>query len=270
MYPYFFGNESLESYVIMMVLGILLAVIAFRVVCSQLKIPDKPYNFYAILGVASIVMGLLGAFSFQQLYNFIDCKINNTQYVVKGFTFMGGLIGAVVCFVGGALLFAKGENRNYFFKCANVAGSSIILGHAIGRIGCVLAGCCYGIEHEHLGLQFHGLDHKALPTNLYECIFLFLLYGVMLLLILKFNKVNSVLIIYGFSYSIFRFIIEFFRDDYRGALILKMSPSQWQSIILFLIACALAVYVWGFKKIPLQKKSFKESSNNANDKPQIN
>ena len=40
---------------------------------------------------------------------------------------------------------------------------------------------------------------------------------------------------YAFDYSAFRFVIEFFRDDYRGSFIPGLSPSQFQSIILLAV-----------------------------------
>ena len=59
-------------------------------------------------------------------------------------------------------------------KTRNGYAAGLALGHGFGRIGCLMAGCCHGIASEH-GIYFPELGHKALPTQLYEALFLFAL-----------------------------------------------------------------------------------------------
>lgn len=60
--------------------------------------------------------------------------------------------------------------------------------------------------------------------------------------------------IYLIAYGIWRFVIEFFRDDYRGATFLGLYPSQWTSIIFILMGVAMFVF-YVVKKIPLKLQS---------------
>ena len=71
--------------------------------------------------------------------------------------------------------------------------------------------------------------------------FLFVLGGVLLLLAFK-HITNYTAVIYLFAYSVFRFILEFFRGDERGQLA-GLSPSQYWCIILFLFA-GLLIYLY--------------------------
>ena len=59
--------------------------------------------------------------------------------------------------------------------------------------------------------------------------------------------------VYLISYGIWRMIIEFFRTDYRGAALLGLYPSQWQSVVFILIGTGVIVY-YIVKKIPFAEK----------------
>lgn len=235
MYPYLFG--VLPSYTVMMIVGILAAVACFRLLSDKKRLPAKVYNYYSIDAVISIAAGLLFAMLFQSVYNFFEtgvCKF-------EGMTFMGGLIGGAGTFVIVALAAKKREVKRSFFVVAEIAAPCVCLAHALGRIGCTLAGCCYGIESDN-GWFFPAVGKKVLPTQFIEACFLFVLFAVLIVITLK-NKPNGFnLIIYCLAYSVFRFVIEFFRGDPRGAFIGALSPSQFQSIVLFLIGCGLLVF----------------------------
>ena len=84
--------------------------------------------------------------------------------------------------------------------------------------------------------------YKTLPVQLYEAIFLFLLFAVCLVLYMKKDfKYN--LPLYLVAYGIFRFLIEFVRDDNRGELIGAVTPSQFWSILMVVIGVALFFYL---------------------------
>ena len=228
-------DDILSSYSLMLVLGIFAALGLFKLLCHLTRLNKEAYDFYSTTGVFAIAVGLCSAFLFQSVYNFFETGV----FKFEGLTFMGGLFGGVLTFVLITIFTKKKHIRAQFFTVAEIAVPSIVIAHAIGRIGCFLAGCCYGIESEH-GILFPGMTKKVIPTQLYESIFLFILLAVMLLVILKFKKIRGFnLITYAFAYSIFRFIIEFYRGDPRGAFIGPFSPSQFQSIILFIVGCAL-------------------------------
>ena len=232
MYP----QIIIDSYWLMLVLGVLSAIFVFRFLSAKTKLPDKAYDYYAFAGVASIAAGLVFAMLFQSFYNFVETGV----FKLQGLTFMGGLIGGAATFIAFALSTKNGMIRKCFFPVAEIAVPCICVAHCLGRIGCFLAGCCYGVESE-FGIFFPTLGKTVIPTQLIEAIFLALLFALLLFFTLK-NKLKGFnLPFYCIGYAIFRFIIEFFRADPRGAFLGFLSPSQVQSIVFLLIGIALLV-----------------------------
>lgn len=250
MYPYLFGK--IPSYTALMIVAILVAVVLFRVLCTKKRIPVKIYNYYSTAAIVSIFVGLLSAFLFQAIYDYAKTGI----FELSGLTFMGGLMGGVVSFVSFALLSKDTTVKASFFPVAELAAPCITAAHAIGRIGCFLSGCCYGVKSEH-GLDFPGIG-KVLPTQLYEASFLLLLTAILLYFVFS-NKLSGFnLTLYALAYSIFRFVIEFFRGDERGAFLGALSPSQVQSIILLTVGIGLLVL--RLKRPTLFEPLWKEST----------
>ena len=135
-----------------------------------------------------------------------------------------------------------------------------MLGHLFGRIGCFCAGCCYGKPSSGpFGVKFPDLAQKVLPTQLFEALFLAALLAAMLGLLLRFDQYKLLLPLYGFSYAIFRFCIEFARGDERGTLIPGLTPSQTQSLLLFAVAAVLTRFVYKLKRLPFANAPLPES-----------
>lgn len=245
------GSFTLYSYAVMVIIGLFSAALWFRVLADKIKMPDKAYNFYLLNGLGSIVIGFLFAALFQSLYYFIETG----EWSFGALTFMGGLVGGVACFLLVTAFVAKKEYKQYFWQAANLLAVSITSAHAFGRIGCFLNGCCYGVATDGpLGVLFPGDTVKVLPTQLIEAVFLALLCAVLVVLLLKFKRQNIILLTYLYAYSVFRFILEFWRGDDRGSFLGGISPSQWQSVFMLLIAVALTVYIFKFRRIPFAGK----------------
>ncbi|MFR6641741.1 MAG: prolipoprotein diacylglyceryl transferase family protein [Christensenellales bacterium] len=112
---------------------------------DKTKLPAKIYNYYSMNAVISIAAGLLSAMLFQSVYNYFETGV----FKLEGMTFMGGLIGGAGTFVVVTLFAKSREVKRSFFAVAEIAAPCVCLAHALGRIGCTLAGCCYGIDSEH-------------------------------------------------------------------------------------------------------------------------
>ena len=254
-------------FTILVIAGILCAVLMFKFLCGKFKVETDVYNFYAFTALMAIGIGLICAFLFQQLYNLINSLRTGEKFVWGGITFFGGLIGGVLTFVLIAAFAGKPNAKKEFWRVANLAAPCIVSGHAFGRYGCFCAGCCYGKPTDGFGFKFYGLNYKAIPTNLYEALFLTFLCAVMLVILFRFRRFDFLLILYGFVYAVFRFVIEYFRGDDRGQFIPGLSPSQFQAIILFLVAAALAVYVLILKKTPLANFRTETAGSSENETP---
>jgi len=162
----------------------------------------------------------------------------------SGFVFYGGLIGGVI----GLFITCKVKKVS-FIEYASVFGVPLCIGHAFGRVGCFLGGCCYGIEYD--GILSHvyetAIDASTpigvplLPIQLIEAVLLMLLFSVLLFVFLKLNNSKLVLYLYALSYSVIRFVLEFFRGDAERGSLFSISTSQWISMIIFSVAVILLV-----------------------------
>jgi phosphatidylglycerol:prolipoprotein diacylglycerol transferase len=148
-----------------------------------------------------------------------------------GFVFYGGLIFCLL-FTYLFLKFTKVPFTSLMHFVPAVAYA-----HGIGRIGCFLAGCCYGLEtNNFLAVPFH--DHMVLPTQLFEsalCLFI----GKYLEHLIKVKKNFLVLPTYLLMYGMGRFFLEFLRGDSVRGSFGGLASSQWVSIFMIVLASFL-------------------------------
>jgi phosphatidylglycerol:prolipoprotein diacylglycerol transferase len=111
-----------------------------------------------------------------------------------------------------------------------------------------MAGCCYGAETDSwCGIYHVALDAKVIPMQLFEAIFLFTLS--ITLAILAYKRIPGTMSIYMFTYGIWRFVAEYFRDDYRGSTFVDfLTPSQLTALILFIGSGIIFFYTWQMNK----------------------
>lgn len=253
MHPILFkiGDLNVYTYGFCIALGLIFAVLLYWFLSKKFKLAEKSFNFYSTAVMVAVVIGFLFALLFQAVYDWIASGFKKFTIFETGMTFMGGLIGGVGVFLIITAFFAKKDVKKDFWKTANIMAPCIPLAHAFGRVGCFFGGCCYGkVSDSPIAVLFPKLNAPVLPTQLFEAAFLFILCGVMLLLLFKFRRIDLQLITYLGAYAVWRFVIEYFRGDYRGSFIPGLSPSQFQSILMLLVAAALALYIFYFDRVP--------------------
>jgi len=177
------------------------------------------------------------------------------KFWAGGLTYYGGLIGASL----GAWFLLK-RDRFPFWKAADMAGFAVPLGLGFGRMGCLLAGCCYGSPTSlpwglsfpprspasegqfkaHVLSSYASWSHPVHPTQIYEsaaslAIAAFCLYYVHP----RKRYDGQVFVAFLVLYAVARFVIEFWRDDDRGGM-LHLSTSQLLGIVL--VGAAFAVH----------------------------
>ncbi len=168
--------------------------------------------------------------------------INWVQEIFGGSVYYGGLITGMI---GGWLYLrhaVKGDRAPYVDMCA----IALPLFHGFGRIGCFLAGCCYGVESS-CGFTYHysviesANGVSRFPVQLCEAALNFLLFFLLWQLFRR-NKARGKLIwLYLLIYPIYRFILEFFRGDtYRG-FVGFLSTSQIVSLIFIVISAIVLI-----------------------------
>ena len=194
---------------------------------------------YLIIGV--ILGGRLGYILF---YN-LDYYLNNLNEVLMlwkgGMSFHGGVIGVVIS----TILFSKKHNINPFTFLDLIAVVAPI-GIFLGRVANFLNSELYGKETEvPWSVIYPKIDNLTRhPSQIYEAIFEGLILFLILNLLVKKNLlgkkglISSCFLIF---YSLFRFVLEFFRepDPQIGYLIINMTMGQILSLILFVIGISL-------------------------------
>ncbi|MDB4988456.1 MAG: Prolipoprotein diacylglyceryl transferase [Myxococcaceae bacterium] len=182
-----------------------------------------------------------------------------------GLAYYGGLLGGTW-----AVALLARRDRLPFLKLADVTAMGVAMGLFFGRIGCFLAGCCYGEVTSHaVGTRFPAwspasegqfreglLAHPSLPslpvhpTQLYEAL------GCLLISVAlsqwgprrkRFD--GQVALLALLAYSLLRSIIEEFRADDRGVY-LGISTSQWVSLAV-VAAVAVAWRKWSHRAVTL-------------------
>lgn len=225
-------------YGLMIAVGLLACFLVVYYYGKKKNIESKFTDFIFFNAVIAIALGWGSATLFQATYNYI-AHPEKGFHLGTGFTFIGGLIGGIISFLTGYFLFRK-KFKNKLIDVVSMAPCAILIAHAFGRVGCFFAGCCYGKPTDSfLGVQFPNLPHPVHPTQLYEAGFLFLLFAICFLLLMKKNFKHN-LSVYLIAYGIFRFLIEYLRADSRGELLPGVSPSQFWSILM--VVAGVGVY----------------------------
>ncbi len=263
----------LPTYSLMIVLGIVAALIYMRVAILRREGIDRiTYNRILFVSVISFIVLALSAFIFNSFFH----SIEEGKLVMGGITWLGGVIGVIPAAIYFIHVFVPKDKGNAINRFSTML-PGLVIAHALGRVGCFLGGCCYGgLTDGALGVSFpagssagklypdknaaeelikvvtntnaEGITTETilypslpvLPTQLIEAVFEIILFTVMLILYKKIKNYN--IEIYCFAYGAFRFVLEFFRGDDRGATGMAITPSQLMSIILWVGAALMILY----------------------------
>jgi phosphatidylglycerol:prolipoprotein diacylglycerol transferase len=194
---------------------------------------------YLIIGV--ILGGRLGYALFYNLSYYFENPIEIFMVWNGGMSFHGGLIGVIIA----SMLFSKKNNMNHFVFLDFVALTAPI-GIFFGRLANFINSELYGIPVElPWAVTFAQIDNLARhPSQLYEAI----LEGIILFLILLYfrkknylEKPGLISALFLIFYSVFRLIVEFFRepDEQLGYLFFNLSMGQIISLVFILLGIIL-------------------------------
>ncbi|MBV9463187.1 MAG: prolipoprotein diacylglyceryl transferase [Verrucomicrobiae bacterium] len=154
-----------------------------------------------------------------------------------GIVFYGGAIGGLLT----AIVFCR-IKKIPFLKFADVLAPPFALAHAFGRIGCFMNGCCFGKPTTMpWGVEYpieSGIFGHVHPTQLYEATFLLYLAFALMLIDRTKKFPGQTFASYGLLYSIWRFIVEYWRGDIPHDHF-GLTNAQCVSIVIF-----FAAWVW--------------------------
>lgn len=176
-----------------------------------------------------------------------------------GLVFQGGVMGALL-----VVIWLCRRYQLAFFKVADVFSPALSMGHAIGRIGCFFAGCCYGKQCSPdfpLVVVFPRIEGgiappgvPLYPTQLFESFGEIIIFAILVTYRKKKPYEGAVFLLYLVLYSILRFFIEFLRGDFHGP---RAILTNAQIISVGMVAGAFLMW------LVLRKRSAKQKGSNA-------
>lgn len=250
--PFLTNPVTIYTYGLMIAIGFLIATIVTVYRSKHYNI-DKNIVYDAIFYM--ILSGIIGARVLFILVNWESYILNPIEifYVHEGgLVFYGGFLGGII-----ALYFYFKIKKLELFNFTDLLAPQIALAHAFGRIGCFAYGCCFGksIDLGFLSITFpesspaysyhlfnnlidstHSCSLPVVNVQLIESFFLFFLFIFLIIISKKVASKGFLTAYYFMLYPFFRFIIEFFRGDFRGSYFLGLiSVSQLISLLLFVM-----------------------------------
>jgi len=246
------GKFTVHGYGLMISLGFLAALVYGSFQCKKKGLND---DLFFNLAMFVLIFGWLGGKVLFVIVEFKDfLKSPLSVLGSQGFVVYGGIMSGVLTIY----LYCRIKKID-FLHYIDVMVAAVALNQAFGRIGCFLAGCCYGKETDSaIGVIFPEgcmapAGVKLLPTQLFMA-FGDLLMFVVLVLILNSKKYKKGIAVgvYLTGYAIGRAIVECFSSDARGS-VGALSTSQFISI--FIGAAGLIVLY-----LVLKRKDTKEEN----------
>lgn len=244
---------TIYSYGFLIMIG---AIVAMTYTAVQSK---RRYNISFDTSQTLFLIILIGAFLGGKVFYFFE----NPSYFMenpsalfgsRGFVFYGSLIFSVI----GILVFFKIKGLP-ILKMLDIIAVTTGLVHVFGRMGCFMAGCCYGIPTESsFGVVYKDpnslarpLENHLHPTQLYSVLLITLILVTIMLLRKKQRFHGQLFLVYLMIYSTGRSIIEIFRGDLSRGFIIDNWLSHSQFISLLILIFSVFFYIKLGKKEPI-------------------
>lgn len=222
------GFISIPTFYLVLSLSLVISLYFLSLRVEAHKSYDRKTAFD--LSIVLMFAGFIGGRLFHVIYEaptyYLHYPLQIFQFWNGGYVYFGGMLAALAA--GYAFLKYKKES---FLHWADFMTPSISLMYALGRIGCFFEGCCYG---RYCDLPW-AINNRH-PTQIYMTLAELLTF----LVIIKIKpsaKAGRIFYSWLALHSLSRFIIEFYRDDDRGSLLVNFfSISQIISLIIFIFA----------------------------------
>jgi phosphatidylglycerol:prolipoprotein diacylglycerol transferase len=237
------GSFALHGYGLLYALGVAVGVLGARKLLRREGVSDDTTWDLALALVAGVVIGARLEYVRSHFAEFAGAPWRVLALRDGGLVFYGGFVGAVLAIL--AVARWRGVRPLQVFDAFAVF---LPVGHALGRVGCVLAGCCWGAptglpwgirypaSHDSGGVPTH-------PVQLYEAAFNLALGAALLILHGRRRHEGQVLAAFLLSYPIFRALNETLRGDaVRGFVLGTVTNAQATSAVLVVTGLAVAWY----------------------------
>ena len=240
---FYLGSLPIHSYGVMVALAFLAGLWTATRRCARENLSREDIGDVTLWLMVGGVIGARTVYVVTYWEEFAGGPLSEIFMIQHGgLVYYGGLIGAIL-----AAMITMRVKRMPLWKTADVLAPSIALGNAIGRIGCLLNGCCYGRAcslpwairfpdgHPTGGAPVH-------PTEIYDTLLNLGLYGFLAWLFRRKKFDGQIFATYLLCYAVTRSIVEMFRGDYTaGHQHFGLTPAQLISVPIFCSGLILAV-----------------------------
>jgi phosphatidylglycerol:prolipoprotein diacylglycerol transferase len=259
MWPYdiTLGPLSLSGYGLMVMLGVFFGLLLVTYTAPRCGTTSKRAFD---LGFWLVITGIIGsriAYVIFHWTRFSLRPLDIIKYWEGGLMFHGGL------FLGLALvLILSALKRINPLVLGDALAPGLALGQGLGRVGCLIAGCCHGFPAPSsfpftLTFPIGSLAPSGLPlypTQIMEGAGLFLITLILLLLIKFTRPAGLIMASYLTLAGLLRFVVDNFRGDYRGPRTYGLVPTSWSA--LFICAAGLILGLWLFQRMRKLRKIY--------------
>jgi phosphatidylglycerol:prolipoprotein diacylglycerol transferase len=261
MYPELFsiGPLTLHTYGLLIAIGLVVGII----VAGRIgRLQGIEFQKIMDMGLIIIITGIIGSrlayviinFSYYKTYPLDIFKLWN-----GGLVFSGGLIAVLLMMVW----YAKKSGYS-LWQLGDLWAPAAAVGQAIGRIGCFMAGCCYGkptdipwgvvftdprslVPQDMLNIPLH-------PTQLYSSLSGFIIFIILMILSVKKGFEGQVLLWFLILHSTGRLLIERFRGDDRGLIFGGVWTATQFLTVIILIVSVIMLFILKSRKEKLSGK----------------
>jgi phosphatidylglycerol:prolipoprotein diacylglycerol transferase len=249
MFPKLFtiGSFSVPTYGVLVALGFLVGLAITLRLAKRSHLPSEPLTNLAIYcALGGIAGAKLFMFLFDWQYYWQNpSEIFSLSTLQAAGVFHGGFLAALVV----AILYIRRQQLPPLLT-VDCFAPGIAIGHAIGRIGCFAAGCCWGREcNLPWAVRFHTDEAAPVPLNvplhpaqLYESGANIIIFIILYRMFHRAHRPGEIFGWYLVLYSTARFIVEFYRN-HEQALVAGLSLTQWIALGLLLLGSVLLVRV---------------------------
>lgn len=250
--PLFGATVTIYTYGFMVALAFLVGMIWVSREAKRVgEDPAKAMDLAFYIIVAAIIGSRLLHVAVSERDRFLQNPIMFFKIWEGGLVFYGGLIGAVLV----AVWYMR-RHKLSFWIYSDIFSPAIALGHVFGRVGCFMAGCCYGRLVDHLAwysvtfpanpYSFAPTGVPLYPTQLMEAAGELAIFGI-LLVFRRFKRFDGQLLAtYLIAYAILRSFVEYFRGDTSRGFIIEpwISTSTFISILMFITGLIIYFKKW--------------------------
>lgn len=221
------GPLTVNSYGVMIALGFLSGILLAIYLAKREKISPEMMMDLALFVMVFSIIGARIFYVIEFWPEYLYRPLAVLFVWEGGLVFYGGLLGAVLT----VLIFSR-LNKLPVLKLLDLITPATALGYAIGRIGCFLRGCCYGVECKlPWAVKFPEVVGLRHPTQLYALLSWLILFGVLWFLLTKRKFDGQIFALGLILYSVYRFLIEFVRTNPQY---FHLTAAQWGSLLLLI------------------------------------